>query len=138
MRRCRDQTETHGPVLQKNPYARWLIPVAYGVQTMNRNRTDLTGVSMTLLLLISAATAQAQSGGAYTVRKFVIAGGGGDPQGVPYRASVSVGQSAAVVSNGGGYRLVSGFHQAKSPGSSTDALFCSGFEDAPCASGANP
>ncbi len=105
---------------------------------MNRNRTCLTGVSMALLLLISAATVQAQSGGAYTVRKFVIAGGGGDPQGAPYRASVTAGQSAAMVSNGGGYRLVSGFHQARSPGNSTDALFCSSFEDVPCTSGANP
>jgi hypothetical protein len=102
---------------------------------MNRNRTGPACVWIALLVLISVATAQAQSGGAYTVRKFVIAGGGGDPQGAPYRASVTVGQSAAMVSNGGSYRLVSGFHQAQGAGS--DALFCSSFEETPCTPGAD-
>jgi hypothetical protein len=103
-----------------------------------------TGVGLTagwMLLALAPGTtvlAQSASGGAYTVRKFVIAGGGGDPQGAPYRASVTVGQSTAMVSNGGSYRLVSGFHQTKSPGGSTDVLFCSSFEDTPCTSGANP
>jgi hypothetical protein len=108
---------------------------------MNRNRSSRTGVSIALLVLISAATAQAQSqsqsGGAYTMRKFVIAGGGASPQGAPYRATVTAGQSVAMVSNGGSYRLVSGFHQAKSAGNSSDTLFCSSFEDTPC-TGANP
>lgn len=95
---------------------------------------------MILLALIPALplSAEAISGGVYSLRKFVIAGGGGEPQGSPYRTAVTVGQSAAMVSNGGNYQLVSGFHQAKTAGSSADALFCSSFEDTPCISGANP
>lgn len=61
-----------------------------------------------------------------------MAGGGGDPQRAPYRASVSLGESAVQVSNGGGYRLVGGFDQARSQGGGADLLFCSSFEDAPC------
>ena len=102
---------------------------------MIRNPLGLASTCIAALMLVQTSTAQAQSvsGGIYTVRKFVIAGGGGDPQGAPFRASVSVGQSAAQVSNGGGYRLVSGFHQARSQGSGADLLFCSSFEDTPCA-----
>ena len=105
-----------------------------------RTRSAVVMGSMILLALIPTAflSAQSTSGGVYTVRKFVIAGGGGDAQGAPYRASVTVGQSAAMVSNGGSYRLISGFHQAQTQGSTVDALFCSNFEDTPCTPGANP
>lgn len=107
---------------------------------MIRNLHGLASAWIAALMLVQAIGAQAQSvsGGSYTVRKFVIAGGGGDPQGAPYRASVTAGQSAAQVSNGGGYRLVSGFHQARPQGGGADLLFCSSFEDAPCTSGVNP
>jgi hypothetical protein len=102
---------------------------------MIRNPLGLASACIAALLLVQTPNAQAQSvsGGMYTVRKFVIAGGGGDPQGAPYRASITVGQSAAQVSNGGSYRLVSGFHQARSQGGGADVLFCSSFEDTPCA-----
>jgi hypothetical protein len=105
-----------------------------------RNPQRLTSALIVALALVPALAAQAQSvsGGAYSVRKFVIAGGGGEPQGAMYRAAVTIGQSAVQVSNGGGYRLVSGFHPAKAPGGNSDALFCSSFENTPCISGANP
>ena len=84
------------------------------------------------------SSAQSTSGGPYTIRKFVIAGGGGQPQGAPYRAAVTAGQSAAQISNGGGYRLVSGFHPARGSAAAPDTLFCSSFENAPCTSGVTP
>lgn len=102
------------------------------------NRNARIGTVIAALVLTAAVQAQSVSGGTYTVRKFVIAGGGGSPQSATYRASVTVGQAAAMVSAGGSYRLVSGFHQAKAPSSGGDILFCSGFENSPCTTGAQP
>jgi hypothetical protein len=107
---------------------------------MNRNSLAWVSAWIVALTLVPSppVSSQSTSGGTYTIRKFVIAGGGGQPQGAPYRAAVTVGQSVAQVSNGGGYRLVSGFHHAKGSSAAADTLFCSSFENTACTSGVTP
>ena len=61
---------------------------------MNRNAHALASAWIVALMIVPSAplSAQSTSGGPYTIRKFVIAGGGGQPQGAPHRAAVTAGQ----------------------------------------------
>ncbi|HET7843732.1 MAG TPA: hypothetical protein VFL14_06255 [Xanthomonadales bacterium] len=87
---------------------------------------------MLLCTLLAAGGAAAQSsGGIYTLRKSVI-GAGATTQGTPYRLVATAAQPSAAVATGGNYRLTGGFHQRAGPG----ALFCNGFEDTACTTGA--
>ena len=94
-------------------------------------------IRATLLLAISigVTVADAQSsGGPYSVRKQVIAGGGSHASAGPYVATVTVAEpTASAAQSGGTYRLTGGFHGPR--GSSAplpERIFCDGFEAAPC------
>jgi hypothetical protein len=82
-------------------------------------------IFLILLLSSSAPSTHAQSsGGGYTLRKFVIAGGI-QAQGSPFSAITTVGQPLTTLSTGGNFRLQSGFHARRQ---SVDRIFGSGFE----------
>lgn len=81
------------------------------------------------MLPLGAPLTWAQSsGGSYTLRKVVIAGGSRS-SGAPFSAIVTTAQPVAGVSNGGPYRLRAGFHPIRA---GSDRLFCSGFETTLC------
>jgi hypothetical protein len=76
----------------------------------------------------SAAFAQS-SGGAFTITKQVIAGGGGEVQGAPYTAVVTIGQALAGTQSGGTFQLIGGFHApAVALPPTDDAVFKDSFE----------
>lgn len=84
-----------------------------------------------LAILLPIALAGAQStGGSYTLRKFVIAGGV-DAAGGPYTLVATAGQAeAAQPQTGGTYRLYGGFHSPRA--ARADRILCDGFENTPC------
>ena len=81
------------------------------------------------LLPIALALAQS-SGGNYTLRRVVVAGGGVDAAGQPYVLVATVGQPIATVHTGGSYRLTGGFHGPVSP--RADRILCDSFESTAC------
>jgi hypothetical protein len=82
------------------------------------------------LLVLAPVFALAQSsGGPYTMRKQVIAGGGVTASGGAYRLVGTVSEPLVAAATGGSFRLQGGFH---APAARPDALLCDGFEDAPC------
>lgn len=84
-----------------------------------------------LAALLPVALAVAQStGGSYTLRKVVVAGGGVDAAGQPYVLVATVGQPIATVHTGGSYRLTGGFHGPVSP--RADRILCDSFESTAC------
>lgn len=74
------------------------------------------------------ATSQSQ-GGSFTMRKQVVAGGGGESAAGQYRLVGTIAQPAAGVQSGGTYKLTGGFH---APGALPGLVFCDGFEDTLC------
>jgi hypothetical protein len=80
------------------------------------------------LLPVTLSNAQS-SGGTYVLRKFAVAGGGGEGNAPGLRVVDTVGQPAGV-HVGGTYRLTGGFH--KPANGASDRLFCDGFETSPC------
>lgn len=99
---------------QSPPYARtagWLLGVAAA------------------MLPVALALAQS-SGGSYTLRKVVVAGGGVDAAAQPYVMVATTGQAIATVHTGGSYRLTGGFHGPVAPRG--DRILCDGFESTPC------
>jgi hypothetical protein len=85
-----------------------------------------------LVLAIVPGIVLAQStGGAYRIRKQVIAAGV-EASGGTYRLVGTVGQAVAGPQGGGSYRVSGGFHFAQGAGTSGSTLFCDGFEDSPC------
>lgn len=97
---------------------------------MRSMSASATAIALCTLIAIGGASAQS-TGGGYTLRKSVI-GAGATMQGTPYRLVATAGQPSAGVAQGGTYRLTGGFHQRAGGGQ----LFCSGFEDTTCTSGA--
>lgn len=97
--------------------------------------TDETGaprahITSGCLFAMSAHTKSGPSGGAYELRKQVIAGGGQAALGGGYALVGTVGQSAVTQVSGGSYQLTGGFHGpvvAAPP--LPDALFGNGFEN---------
>jgi hypothetical protein len=82
-----------------------------------------------LLCLLASPLALAQStGGPYTLRKFAVAGGGGQATAPGLRVVNTVGQIAGVFT-GGSYRLTGGFHK---PANAPGKIFCDGFETTTC------
>lgn len=104
-------------------------------QVRNRSRHRRSRTIVALLLLAAAVApiaTTAQSGGTYTMRKSVIAGGE-RASGGTFVLVGTVAQSAAGVSAADAYILQSGFHAAADPVvPPSEAVFCHGFEDAPC------
>lgn len=82
-----------------------------------------------LLLAISTCPLAQSSGGPYTMRKEVVAGGGNRAAAGPYAATVTAAQPGAHLQSGGAYRLTGGFH---GPQGNPGRIFCDGFEGAPC------
>jgi hypothetical protein len=64
--------------------------------------------------LLTATTAQAQSGGPFDLSRFVIAGGGGASAASSIEADGTIGQSAAGQLSGGPFELEGGFWPARS------------------------
>ena len=62
-----------------------------------------------LAVLALASTAQAQSGGPYTLSWSTVDGGGGTSTGGPYALAGTVGQPDAGLLTGGNYMLSGGF-----------------------------
>lgn len=82
-----------------------------------------------LLLGASSGLLAQSSGGPYTMRKEVVAGGGVRASGVGYVVTGTAAQPGAHVQTGGSYRLTGGFH---GPHGDTGRIFCDRFEDTPC------
>lgn len=82
-----------------------------------------------LLLGASGGLLAQSSGGPYTMRKEVVAGGGARSTGAAYVATVTAAEPGAHVQTGGSYRLTGGFH---GPQGDSGRIFCDGFEDTPC------
>lgn len=83
-------------------------------------------------LAIVASAPWAQSGGPYTLRKVVIAGGVGASGGT-YSAVLTAAQPVAGESAGASYRLRAGIHPLRPSGLvNNDRVFCDGFESTPC------
>jgi hypothetical protein len=84
------------------------------------------------LLLLSAALPSAHAvqstGGAYTLTKQSIAGGGGTSQQGIYSLVDSVAQPVAGAASGGNFQLISGFHPAPEE-TLPDTLLHDGFEN---------
>lgn len=88
------------------------------------------GIVLVVAAMATPPVAISQSqGGSYTMRKQVVAGGGGESAGGQYRIVGTIAQPAAGVQSGGTYKLTGGFH---SPGASPGLVFCDGFEDTLC------
>jgi hypothetical protein len=96
------------------------------IERSPRNRTRWRWI--VLCLLPSLALAQA-AGGAFVMRKQVVAGGGAQNTGTSYRLVGTVAQPGAHLSAAGSYRLTGGFH---TPAQRPDRLLCDGFENTPC------
>jgi hypothetical protein len=84
-----------------------------------------------IALLFGASTGllAQSSGGPYTMRKEVIAGGGNRATAGAYAATVTAAQPAAHVQSGAHYRLTGGFH---GPQGDPSRIFCNGFEATSC------
>ena len=81
------------------------------------------------LLPVALALAQA-TGGTYTLRKYVVAGGV-DAAGGAYTLVATVGQAEASPAQAGGvYRLTGGFHAPRAP--RVDRILCDSFENSSC------
>jgi hypothetical protein len=81
-----------------------------------------------LILLLPAIAVAQSSGGPYTMRKQVIAGGA-KAQGGVYAMTGTAHQPIAFAQAAGPYRLTGGFHGSNA---SADRVFCDGFEGMPC------
>jgi hypothetical protein len=84
-----------------------------------------------LLAIVPGIVLAQASGGAYVVRKQVIAAGA-VATGGSYRLVGTAGQVAAGQQGGSTYRVSGGFHFARGAGTSDIRLFCDGFEDSAC------
>lgn len=94
-------------------------------------RRSSTWIPGLLVALLPIALAVAQStGGSYTLRKVVVAGGGVDSAAGPYTLVATAGQPIATVHTGGNYRLTGGFHGPVAP--RADRILCDSFESTPC------
>ena len=94
-------------------------------------RRSCTWTPGLLAALLPIALAVAQStGGSYTLRKVVVAGGGVDAAGQPYVLVATAGQPIATVHTGGSYRLTGGFHGPVAP--RADRILCDSFESTAC------
>lgn len=84
------------------------------------------GLVLFSIWLLVSAPAGAQSGGAYTIDKAVIAGGGATLTGGAFRLSGTFGQPAIAASNGSVYALQDGFWAPAAVES--DRIFANGFD----------
>lgn len=91
-----------------------------------------TALTVGLLLLLAAWPGLAPSqatGGAYTLRKSVLAGGGADrASGGAFRLTATVAQPIAHEQSAGSLRLTAGFHAPRASAPAGDAVFANGFE----------
>jgi hypothetical protein len=81
------------------------------------------------LLAVSTGLLAQSSGGPYTLRREVVAGGGHRAAAGTYVATVTAAQPGAHLQSGGGYRLTGGFH---GPQGNPGRIFCDGFEGMSC------
>ncbi len=94
-----------------------------------------TRLTLLMSLSVGASIAVAQAtGGAYTMRRQVVAGGGSRASDGAYVATVTIAEPvASPAQSGGAYRLTGGFHgQRAAAVSLPETIFCDGFESAPC------
>jgi hypothetical protein len=96
---------------------------------INPLRSVLRRITCITLCCLSTSVAFAQSsGGTFTITKQVIASGG-EVQGAPYAAVVTMGQAVAGMQSGGTFQLIGGFHApAVAPPPTDDAVFKDSFE----------
>lgn len=92
-------------------------------------RTILRRIASLALCCLGIGTASAQSsGGAFVITKQVISSGSGQVRGAPFKAEVTLAQSAPGVQSGGTFQLVGGFHTPVAAAAAPDAVFKDSFE----------
>ena len=74
-----------------------------------------TFLELPVIILLTAITAFAQSGGQYELRWSTIDGGGGVSSGGQYTVKGTIGQPDASYSEGGDYELLGGFWPGEPP-----------------------
>lgn len=96
-------------------------------KTARRRRASVDLSLLALgIALVAPCAADAPSGGAYQMKKQVIAAGGGHASGGSYALVATVGQSVAGQTDGDGAVVQQGFHASAAP--RPDALFGNSFE----------
>ena len=99
-------------------------------QSPPRSRVSRWSLGLVAALLPIALALAQSSGGTYTLRKYVVAGGV-DAAGGAYTLVATVGQAeASPVQVGGAYRLTGGFHAPRAP--RVDRILCDSFENSSC------
>lgn len=94
----------------------------------NRRRTIGAVLGAALIGLAPIDHGEAQSGGAFEIRRTTVDGGGGRSTGGAFEATGTIGQPDAGVASGGAFEFRGGFWAGPPAAGAGDGVFADSFE----------